>query len=977
MKYFRARPLIAAALAVTIVLAVASSAWWLLQKISLPEQKPLLESVLSFLTGLAALAFGTGAWALASAELHANEQRSKLERVLNTSLHGFTVLEAVRNAAGFVCDFRLQFFNKEAGVIMGLDYEPLKTHPMLESACAGFDAETFEKYRSVVETGEPLAFERFYSHENVSLWIYTRVAKFEDGVVATFANISERKQIEVQAQKNIALLKMTGHMTRSGGWEVLYPDRTIKWSPEVHDIHEVPADFEPDFEKAINFYPPGSRETFVAAFEACEREGKPYDLEIEFVSAKGRRLWIHTMGRAEYAGSGTLWRIYGTFQDVTESKKSALEALESREQLQLALSGADMGRWDWNLPTGRLQADEGTARILGYDLAEMEPTNDYWNSLIHPDDLASVDQAVVRHLNGEDPIFEAEYRMRSKNGEWRWVLDRGRGMDLHEGKPTRLVGTLIDITAKKTLEAERLTHLEVLEKITAQAPGAVYQYRVTSAGVHSFIYLSRRIIDVYDRTPEEMIADVSRGYDLIHPDDVERVRQSAADASGPSSDWRLEFRILHKDGMRWILDQSTPEILPDGGILWHGFLMDITDQKLIDQQLVQAKEQAEEAGRAKAQFLAMMSHEIRTPMNAILGFADLLAQKSLHSEEQDYVKTIADSGEALLRIIDDILDYSRIESGLLQLEKTVFSPEKLLDDLSILLSPSAEKKGLGLEVITLGDIPLYVEGDMGRLRQILLNLAGNAVKFTPSGTVALGVKTTPYDEGPGLIRLQFYVRDAGPGLFPEQAAHIFEPFAQADSSVSRKHGGTGLGLAISRNLARLMRGFLWYESEPGHGATFFLEVPLQIPADGPRPEVLPSVCDADFARKNPLRLLAVDDDAVNLRLIERILQKLGYAPRVTHSGKQALALCEVDWPECILLDVQMPGLDGLEVARRLREIEAREKRPPIHIVALTANVLTADRQACFASGMSGYLTKPIRREHLAQTLAQASRSPES
>ena len=974
MKYFRARPLIAAALAVTIVFAVASSAWWLVQRISLPEQKPLLESILWFMTWLSALAFGTGAWALANAELRASEERAKLERVLNASLHGFKVLEAVRDGAGQISDFRLLFVNKEAGEIMGIDFEPLKGRRMLPAG-ASFEQDVFERYRNVIETGEPLAFERLYRREDGSRWLYTRVAKFEDGVVATFADISKRKEIEVQAQKNIALLQMTGRMTRSGGWEVVYPGRIVKWSPEVYDIHEVDPDFVPDVNSAINFYAEGSRKLLAAAVEACEREGKPFDLEVEFFTARNRKLWIHTMGRAEHDEEGNLIRIYGTFQDITESKTAGLEVVESREQLQLALSGAAMGLWDWNLPSGRLQVDKGAAGILGYDLAELEPTDEQWNSLIHPDDIPAMNAATARHLNGEDAIFEAEYRMRAKNGEWVWVLDRGKGMDLDEnGKPTRLVGTVLDITPKKTLEAERLSHLEVLEKITSQAPGAVYQYRVTADGVHSFLYVSGHIADVYDRTPDELLADVERGYDLIHPDDAARVRDSATDADGPPSEWRLEFRIFRKDGMRWILDQSTPEILPDGGILWHGFLMDITDQKRIDQQLVLAKEQAEEAGRAKAEFLAMMSHEIRTPMNAILGFADLLAQKSLLPEEQEYVRTIAGSGESLLRIIDDILDYSRIESGRLQLEKTVFSPEKLLDDLSILLTPSAEKKGLGLEVVTLGDIPPFVEGDAGRLRQILLNLAGNAVKFTPSGTVALGVKTTPYDEGRGLIRLQFYVRDAGPGIPPGQSAHIFEPFAQADSSVSRKHGGTGLGLAISRSLAGLMGGFLWFESEPDQGATFYLEVPLGLPDGLPRPEAQPAIFDAEFARKNPLRILAVDDDAVNLRLIEHILHKLGYSPRVAHHGEAALALCEAEWPECILLDVQMPGLDGLEVTRRLREIENREKRRPIHIVALTANVLNTERQACFASGMSAYLTKPLRREHLARVLAEASRT---
>jgi len=975
LKTFGTRPFIAASLAVAIVFAMAFSAWGLVQKISLPEQQPFLESILWFLTWLAAVAFGFGAWSLAYAEARANEEHSNLERVLNTSLHGFQVLEAVRDLGGGIRDFRLKFANKAAGDILGFDFDAIKGAGLLESGAEGFDREVFEKYRGVVETGEPATFELPYQKGDISSWIFTRAAKFEDGVVVTFADISDRKRIGVQAQKNLSLLQMTCRMTRSGGWEVLYPGRIIKWSQEVYDIHEVSPDYNPDFQAAVDFYPPGSREVLLEALEDCEREGKPYDLEVEFISAKGRRLWVHTMGLAEYDASGALERIYGTLQDITEFKETALEAVESREQLQLALSGAAMGLWDWNLPLGRMQVDEGVSRILGYDLAEMAPTDDYWISLIHPDDLPVVKAAITRHLDGEVPVFEAEYRMRAKNGEWLWVLDRGKGMDFCEGKPTRLLGTLLDVTAKKTLEGERISLLEVLEKITAQAPGAVYQYQVTAEGVHSFVYVSRRIVDVYDRTPEEMIADVARGYDHVHPDDVRRIRDSAEDVRDPAAGRRLEFRIFRKGEERWILDQSTPEILPDGAILWHGFLMDSTKEKLLRQRLHQAKEEAEHAGRAKSEFLAMMSHEIRTPLNAILGFADLLSQKTMPGEEQEYVRTITGSGEALLRIIDDILDHSRIDSGLLKLEKTAFSPVKILDDISILLAPSAEKKGLGLEVLTLGDLPALVEGDAGRLRQILLNLAGNAVKFTTEGTIALGVSQAPGDETPGQVRLQFFVRDSGPGIPPSKFTHIFEPFAQADSSVSRKHGGTGLGLAISRSLATLMGGILWCESEPDAGATFLLEIPLGLRGGALPPEAMPpGAIDASYAVKHPLRILAVDDDAVNLKLITRVLNKLGYRPRVAVSGEEALTLCAEEWPECILLDVQMPGLDGLETTRRLLEIEKRENRPPIFIIALTANVLAEERQACLASGMSEFLTKPMRREQLTLALAQAALS---
>ncbi len=975
---WRWRPVAVAVLVVLAVVTVAYSAWELVEKISLPEQKPLLDSILSFMTWLAAAAGGLAAWALTYSEMQAEEAHSRLKKILDTSLHGFGLFEAIRGGDGRIADFKLIFANTAAGENQGVDVGQLMGSRMPQDEGMYSRPELFEKFCTVVETGEPAILELRNGKEGLGSWMSVRVAKFEDGVVSSFADISARKQAEQKAQRNQLLLEMTGSITRTGGWEYFSEESRVTWSREVYRIHEVDDDYSPDLEMALAFYLPESRARIQEAMERCEKENVPFDLELQITTAKGRLLWVRSIGRRETYGPNQSFRLFGTFQDITDQKKAQFELIESSEQLKLALSSAAMGRRDWDVPAGGLRLDEHSALILGYEISEMEPTTKFWNRLIHPADFPMVQERIARHLSGQVKDFEAEYRMRAKSGDWIWVLDRGRMVNDRPGQSARIVGTLLDITAKKTLEEVRTRHLESLEQITEQVPGAVYQYRVAADGIHSFVYLSRRIEDVYGRTPEELMGDVNRAFDLIHPEDVSRVRESATfvDASGSGS--RQEFRIQRDGQLRWILDQARAQVLPDGGILRYGFLMDVTDQKRIDQQLIQAKDAAEEAGRAKSRFLAMMSHEIRTPMNAILGFADLLSQRPLEAQERDYVRTISGSGEALLRIIDDILDHSRIESGRLRLESTVFSPEKLLDDVSILLTPAAEKKGLGLEVVTVGDLPALVRGDVGRLRQILLNLAGNAVKFTPIGTVALGVEVAPGIPDPGIINMRFFVRDEGPGIPPTQAARIFEPFAQADSSVSRRHGGTGLGLAISRSLASLMGGELSVHGNPGSGATFVLEVPFGIPREESLTEIAgPGALDSGFAEKHPLRILAVDDDAVNLKLIEHVLEKLGYAPRVASGGEETILRCEEEWPDCILLDVQMPDIDGLEVMRQLRVIEKRDARPGVFITALTANVLPGERQACLAAGMNAYLTKPLRRDQLAGALIQASEAGRS
>lgn len=975
-KIIRWRPLGVAALVVLAVFAVAFSARDLVAKIGLPEQKPLLDAVLSFMTWLAAGAGGLAAWAFTYAEMEAEEALARLRRILDTSLHGFNVFQAERGSDGQIRDFRLTFANKAAGEHFGKYSDQFLGKTLKESAGSALDPELYEEFCAVVESGEPALLEMMHQEDDGhDHWLAIRLAKFEDGVVSSFADVSARKDAEEEAKRDHLLLEMTGTITRTGGWEYFPSENRVTWSREVYRIHEVEDGFVPDLENSLSFYLPKSQQRVVDALERCEKDSISFDLELEIVTAKGRPLWVRAIGRRETLEGSNNYRLFGTFQDITENKNAEFELIDSSEQLQLALSSAAMGRRDWDVPEGNVRLDESSAHILGFEVAEMELTTAFWNGLIHSDDLPMVQKKIARHVSGEVKDFEAEYRMRAKSGGWIWVQDRGRGLDLKDGKPSRIVGTLLDITAKKTLEEERSRHLESLEQITQQVPGAVYQYLVNAEGEHAFVYLSRRIIDVYGRTPEELMADVDRGYDLIHPEDAIRVRESASHVQGVKAEWRQEFRIQRDGELRWILDQARPEVLPDGGILWNGFLMDVTDQKRLDQQLIQARDQAEEAGRAKSQFLAMMSHEIRTPMNAILGFADLLSQRPLPAQERDYVRTIGSSGEALLRIIDDILDHSRIESGRLRLESTIFSPEKLLDEVSILLAPSAGKKGLGLEVVTVGEIPRSVRGDMGRLRQILLNLAGNAVKFTPSGTVALGVEVAPGLPDPGLVKMRFFVRDEGPGIPATQVARIFEPFAQADSSVSRRYGGTGLGLAISRSLASLMGGHLAVQSNPGAGATFVLEVPFGIPREEAPAELgSPSNLDSGFAQTNPLKILAVDDDAVNLKLIEHVLEKLGYAPRVARGGEEAILLCEEEWPECVLLDVQMPDMDGLAVTRRLRELEVNGARPAVFITALTANVLPGERHTCLDAGMNGYLTKPLRRDQLARTLVEASQS---
>ncbi len=406
---------------------------------------------------------------------------------------------------------------------------------------------------------------------------------------------------------------------------------------------------------------------------------------------------------------------------------------------------------------------------------------------------------------------------------------------------------------------------------------------------------------------------------------------------------------------------------------------DVTLERNRELKLAKALEQEKElsekarAGeRAKSEFLAVMSHEVRTPLNGIMGFAELLTSApGLPPDQKAYCSTILQSSQALLRILEDILDFSRLEAGRLNVETSVFSPRELLEDIKTLLSQQALGKDLAMILTVDPSVPHFVEGDAGRLRQILLNLAGNAIKFTDHGSVTLSLR--PCSDPPSTF--VFSVKDTGPGLAPENIDHIFQPFTQADSSIARRHGGTGLGLSISRRLAELLGGSLTVESQIGQGAEFSAIVPLKIINNPPAPTIPPlhGGLDASFAQRHPLKILLVEDDRVNLQLLQSLIRRLGYEPMVAQNGREALDVFQNENPDCLLMDLQMPEMDGIEATELIRtwekDLPAKNRT---FISAVTANIFPADRVRCLDAGMNGYLNKPIKLVDLAAMLEQAS-----
>ncbi|GAA6180865.1 hypothetical protein NBRC116594_23030 [Shimia sp. NS0008-38b] len=460
----------------------------------------------------------------------------------------------------------------------------------------------------------------------------------------------------------------------------------------------------------------------------------------------------------------------------------------------------------------------------------------------------------------------------------------------------------------------------------------------------------------------------------------EVVGQQPADLLyGPHSDRRAQDALLKevlqgkpshreninytKDGTSFWVETSVAPVFDENGDLETCIAIErnISEKKQQARELAAAKQAAEMGERAKSIFLANMSHEIRTPMNGIIGMAELLSDAKLGEEESLYVQTIRHSSEALLTIINDILDYSKLKDGHIKITPARFDLHECLTEVMNLMRPQADAKGIALTLATSPDLPETPWGDEGRLRQILVNVIGNAVKFTEIGGVHIKVAVPP--SGSGIL---IDVIDTGVGIPPHRLTNIFEQFEQADAATTRQFGGTGLGLAIARQLARLMGGDVSVTSTPGQGSCFSIQVPF-LAADAHSPEEPDAMESPPQALFENVTVLLAEDNRTNRLLVEKMLKGLPLTLVSAEDGAEAVLKAQELEPEVVLMDMSMPVLDGLDATREIRALSMRQP----NIIAITANAYLSDREACLAAGMDGFLSKPVRRAELIQALTRA------
>jgi PAS domain S-box-containing protein len=517
-----------------------------------------------------------------------------------------------------------------------------------------------------------------------------------------------------------------------------------------------------------------------------------------------------------------------------------------------------------------------------------------------------------------------------------------------------------DITARKRIEAEleqsrrQMIHAQRVAKIGHWSADELTQTATWSRALFEMAGL-----------PEMSAVPYAMARELIYPDDRPSYLAARERSIATRTRFVCEHRWLRPDGeVRWAYTEAEPQYDSAGRhIGLFGITQDITERNADKLALREAKEEAERANRAKSDFLAVMSHEIRTPMNGMIGFAELLLDGELSPAQRRMASLLRDAGKSLITIINDTLDLSKIEAGKLTLEAIPFSPANVAEGAVAIVRAEATSKGVQLRFEPAANVPLWVAGDPTRLRQILLNLLGNALKFTEKGHVTLTLAAAPGGHSP---RLRFAVTDTGIGIEPERLHLLFQPFTQIDRSINRRFGGTGLGLAITKRLVDAMGGTIGVESEPGRGSTFWFTIELP-EIDAPQTETTPA---AAFVGRKHAKVLVAEDVYMNQVLVGALLSSAGHQVTFVQNGAEAVqAVRSADY-DVVLMDMEMPDMDGITATRAIRALNDRVRDIPI--VALTANALAEESARCRAAGMNDHLTKPIEREALLAAIVKWS-----
>jgi len=793
-------------------------------------------------------------------------------------------------------------------------------------------------------------------------YAFTIVSLPEGGYANLYGfDITQRRRMEKALQRTNMRLIEAQRIGRIGDWDWEADTDKVTWSENMYHIMGLDSDLAPpEYQGQLGLYHPDDARKLDQAVALALREGVPYDLELRRTRPDGTDLVVQARGEPKRDVSGAIVGLYGSLQDITDFKRTQ-EALQASEAL-LRETGrmARVGGWELDTRTQEVRWTEETYAIHEVPVGE-KPSLEEAIEFFHPDDRPVLSASIEKALAHGIP-YDLEVRFITAKGRELWTRSICRP-EMTDGRVVRLMGVFQDITDRKRAELELAEREELLAETSAIVRLGGWEHDLVTRRA-TWTRQLYEIIELENDSeppgPDEYLDFYPSGHREILEEAMER-----AVCQGESFDLELQCRTA-KGRLFWARVKGYPIFNGGKCVRVRGVFQDITKHKEIERKLEAAMHAAQDASRAKSEFLANMSHEIRTPLNGVLGMLQLLQLSSLDDEQGRWVTMASDSGNALLDLLNDLLDLSRIEAGVLEFESTAFDMRVLLETLSKAFELSTSDKGIGLTMDIDDTLPGRVEGDAPKLRQVLHNLVGNAIKFTESGEVRIGVHLLPHAPE-GMVRILFMVEDTGIGIPEDKLDYIFEPFAQVDGSLARHFKGAGLGLRIASRLVRHLGGGLSVASEEGKGSTFAFSLPFVLPVEE---SARLGEMEGDEAADKDLRLriLLAEDDPTNREAIWGLLKQHGHDVVCAWDGQQALEMMEREHFDCVVMDISMPVMDGLEAMRAIREDSSRRGHGKVPIVALTAHALDDARQAALAAGADAYLAKPVEWKALAREI---------
>jgi PAS domain S-box-containing protein len=802
-------------------------------------------------------------------------------------------------------------------------------------------------------------------------WVNSIVAPFvgADGRIEKYisirSDITAAKQAEQLLRSSEAFLDRAGQIAGVGGWELDLQSNALHWSAQTRRIHEVEPDYQPVLDEVLALYAHGDRDVMAHAVEAGIQRGMPWDLELRLTTAKGRAIWARSVGTAEFE-HGQAVRLVGAFQDITERKQAELTLAYERQLMTSLLDTLPDQIYFKDRDSRFLRINPALAHRFGLDHPD-QATGKSDADFFLPDHAAKTAAQEQRIVDTGEPILDLEEQQHWPDRPPTWNLTTKMPLLGAEGHVIGTFGISRDITARRQLEAELQRTNERFQLAAGSVGIGVWEYDLASGTLD----WDDRMYELYGRRRVAGREPYALWSGSLHPDDRARSESELRAAVEGAQTFDTSFRVLLPDGSIRHLRAAAQVVRDAEGrpLRMTGVNFDVTERALVDDELastvsllLHTARKADAANQAKSQFLANMSHEIRTPMNAVIGLSYLLERTPLTAEQADTLGKIKLASKSLLSVINDVLDLSKIEAAEMHLERAPFALRNVLTELTALSQLQADAKGVGFTVHTADDLPEALVGDATRLRQVLTNLLSNAIKFTERGGVRLSVqvlRSQPrQDDQAGQVRLRFSVEDTGIGIAPEALPRLFTPFAQADTSTTRRFGGTGLGLSIIKQLVTLMNGAVGVNSVPQQGSEFWVELDFTVCGDSAFTALKELVEPIAGPGLHGVRVLVADDSPINLEVARRILELEGAQVWLARNGLEAVdyLMAMPDAVDVVLMDVQMPLLDGHDATRRIRSGLGLVKLP---VIALTAGIATGEHERAAAAGMNDVVAKPF------------------